>query len=158
MVDQPDPPAASSSSQLEHSEPVSSQSTQQPEASPVIAVNDRIELLEKARTFLNSPQVRHEDHAAKRRFLADKGLNEHEISSLLQELVCFFALAMLFDVVTAADLASTSSARPSANIPATAPVQPSRPPTRSSTYIQLGSWGLCCATGRILRALIPSYG
>ncbi|EPS94305.1 hypothetical protein FOMPIDRAFT_1033410 [Fomitopsis schrenkii] len=55
-------------------------------ASDALAVNDRAELLEKARAFLNSPQVRNEDYAAKQSFLAEKGLNEPEIVGLLQEL------------------------------------------------------------------------
>ncbi|KAI9056505.1 hypothetical protein FKP32DRAFT_1763211 [Trametes sanguinea] len=46
---------------------------------------DRSELLQRARAFLTSPQVRHEDAAAKRRFLAEKGLTEVEIEGLLHE-------------------------------------------------------------------------
>ncbi|PSR93767.1 hypothetical protein PHLCEN_2v4662 [Hermanssonia centrifuga] len=47
---------------------------------------DRTELIDRARIFLNSPQVRYEDPSAKRRFLAEKGLNDTEIDGLLQEL------------------------------------------------------------------------
>ncbi|KAL6305817.1 hypothetical protein BKA93DRAFT_895834 [Sparassis latifolia] len=46
---------------------------------------DRTELLEKARAFLSSPQVVHEDTAAKRRFLAEKGLSDAEVDGLLRE-------------------------------------------------------------------------
>ncbi|ETW84155.1 hypothetical protein HETIRDRAFT_472617 [Heterobasidion irregulare TC 32-1] len=49
-------------------------------------VSERSDLLERARVFLASPQVRHEDVSAKRRFLVDKGLSETEIITLLQEL------------------------------------------------------------------------
>ncbi|KAI0335652.1 hypothetical protein GY45DRAFT_1267998 [Cubamyces sp. BRFM 1775] len=48
-------------------------------------VDDRSELLQRARSFLNSPQVRHEDISAKRQFLVEKGLREAEIEGLLQE-------------------------------------------------------------------------
>ena len=54
-------------------------------ASP--APTERAELLQRARAFLTSPQVQHEDVAAKRRFLADKGLTDAEIESLLYEVV-----------------------------------------------------------------------
>ncbi|KAH9948389.1 hypothetical protein B0H21DRAFT_707808 [Amylocystis lapponica] len=47
---------------------------------------NREELLEKARAFLHSPQVQHEDAIAKRRFLTEKGLSQVEIDGLLQEL------------------------------------------------------------------------
>ncbi|KAI0340943.1 hypothetical protein BDW22DRAFT_1430589 [Trametopsis cervina] len=46
---------------------------------------DRTHLVQTARTFLNSPQVRYEGIAAKREFLAQKGLNGLEIEQLLQE-------------------------------------------------------------------------
>ncbi len=48
---------------------------------------DRTDLVEKARTFLHSPQVRSEDNAAKRKFLVEKGLTDVEIEGLLRELV-----------------------------------------------------------------------
>ncbi|KAH9850768.1 hypothetical protein C2E23DRAFT_887106 [Lenzites betulinus] len=46
---------------------------------------DRTDLLERARAFLSSPQVRHEDLISKRRFLVEKGLTEGEIEGLLHE-------------------------------------------------------------------------
>lgn len=159
MVDQQaDPPAASSSTQPGQSEPTSPQAVPQPDASPglVSVVGERTELLEKARAFLNSPQVRHEDYAAKRRFLEDKGLDEPEIDGLLKELVYPSMSAMLLDVVTRADLASTSPAHPSTNIPAATAISPPRPSTGSGEDIQLGSWGVCCAAGHLLRALSSS--
>ena len=54
---------------------------------PTPAPTDRAELLSRARAFLTTPQVQHEDTAAKRRFLADKGLTEREIDGLLYETV-----------------------------------------------------------------------
>ncbi|KAJ7228365.1 hypothetical protein GGX14DRAFT_538652 [Mycena pura] len=47
---------------------------------------DRTDLLAKARAFLHQPQVQREDLASKRRFLADKGLNEVEVEGLLREM------------------------------------------------------------------------
>lgn len=52
-----------------------------------LAKNERQELIDKARAFLVSPQVRNEDIPAKRRFLAEKGLTDVEIDRLIQELV-----------------------------------------------------------------------
>lgn len=47
---------------------------------------DRSQALSQARAFLVSPQVIHQSLAAKRHFLAQKGLSEHEITSLLQQM------------------------------------------------------------------------
>ncbi|KAG6878582.1 hypothetical protein C0993_003037 [Termitomyces sp. T159_Od127] len=52
-------------------------------------VTDRSELLSRARGFLQSPQIMHQDAAAKRRFLLEKGLNENEIDGLLSEIRFF---------------------------------------------------------------------
>lgn len=49
--------------------------------------DDRSTLLERARAFLTSPQLRYEEPAEKRRFLAEKGLNAVEIEGLMRELV-----------------------------------------------------------------------
>ncbi|KAI9467163.1 hypothetical protein BJY52DRAFT_1111800 [Lactarius psammicola] len=49
-------------------------------------VSDRSELLDRARHFLSSPQVIHQDHESKRRFLTDKGLTDGEIQLLLREI------------------------------------------------------------------------
>ena len=48
---------------------------------------DRSELLDRARHFLGSPQVTHQDYESKRRFLAEKGLEDGEIQLLLSEMV-----------------------------------------------------------------------
>ncbi|KAI5119764.1 hypothetical protein M0805_004096 [Coniferiporia weirii] len=47
---------------------------------------DRRALLDHARVFLTSPHVVHEHPAAKRRFLAEKGLHDAEIETLMREL------------------------------------------------------------------------
>ena len=52
-------------------------------------LEDRSGLLERARIFLNSPQVRYEEPVEKRKFLVEKGLNEEEIEGLMRELVRF---------------------------------------------------------------------
>lgn len=44
---------------------------------------DRAELIARARSFLASPQVAHQDLLAKRSFLVEKGLNDGEINTLL---------------------------------------------------------------------------
>ncbi|PPQ67821.1 hypothetical protein CVT26_007068 [Gymnopilus dilepis] len=54
------------------------------QSSPQSQAADRAELLARARTFLASPQVQHQDIAAKRAFLTDKGLQESEIDELLR--------------------------------------------------------------------------
>ncbi|THH03309.1 hypothetical protein EW145_g6359 [Phellinidium pouzarii] len=43
-------------------------------------------LLDRARVFLTSPHIVHEPPESKRRFLAEKGLNNEEIESLMREL------------------------------------------------------------------------
>jgi len=72
---------------------MTSSSNQSPETSPGAVVNapvsqpdNRAELIERARSFLISPQIRHEDVFAKRRFLVEKGLSDPEIAGLLQGL------------------------------------------------------------------------
>jgi hypothetical protein len=48
---------------------------------------NRSELLDRARHFLSSPQVLHQDYESKRRFLAEKGLSNDEVQLLLHEMV-----------------------------------------------------------------------
>lgn len=72
-------------------------STQPPEPRPVSEPtsqsvtqdqpNDRSELLARARSFLASPQVQHQDMLAKHAFLVEKGLHESEIADLLRSQV-----------------------------------------------------------------------
>lgn len=49
--------------------------------------NNRGELISKARAFLHSPQIQGQEIPEKRRFLAEKGLNDNEINGLLYEFV-----------------------------------------------------------------------
>jgi len=54
---------------------------------------DRSDLLAKARSFLASPQVQHQDIKARRAFLVEKGLNDAEIEELLRTIVmCLYFL------------------------------------------------------------------
>ncbi|KAK0206758.1 hypothetical protein DFS33DRAFT_617194 [Desarmillaria ectypa] len=52
----------------------------------VNSVDDRAQLVSRARSFLWSPSIQQQDIFSKRRFLLDKGLNEVEIEGLLREL------------------------------------------------------------------------
>jgi hypothetical protein len=72
------PPPNSSS---EHASSPSSSPT------PPTPTPDRSELLDRARLFLSSPQVTHQDYESKRRFLTEKGLADGEIRLLLREMV-----------------------------------------------------------------------
>lgn len=49
---------------------------------------DRALLIEQARSFLLSPEIRNEDEASKRKFLAEKGLSGDEIDKMILEAVC----------------------------------------------------------------------
>ncbi|PPQ63409.1 hypothetical protein CVT24_004919 [Panaeolus cyanescens] len=61
------------------------QTSPTPASAPTLTpAENRAELLSKARAFLASPQVQHQDIAAKRRFLIEKGLNGTDIDNLLQ--------------------------------------------------------------------------
>jgi Pex14 N-terminal domain len=51
----------------------------------VSTLQDRTELLARARTFLNSPQILNQNANAKREFLSEKGLTEPEIERLIRE-------------------------------------------------------------------------
>ena len=48
-------------------------------------MSDRDEIVARARAFLNSPQIRYQDDEAKHKFLAEKGLSDVEIQTLLNE-------------------------------------------------------------------------
>lgn len=77
-------PPPEPSSKPDTSSPSESQS---PGTLPTSPLENRAELLNRARSFLMSPQIPHEDIIAKRRFLVEKGLSDAEIAGLLQELV-----------------------------------------------------------------------
>ena len=75
-------------SRPEPSEPNPSVDAQSlPAATTVPTEEGHSQLLEKARAFLASPQVRHDDPEVSRKFLSEKGLNDEEINSLMKELV-----------------------------------------------------------------------
>ncbi|RPD80921.1 hypothetical protein L226DRAFT_432864, partial [Lentinus tigrinus ALCF2SS1-7] len=87
MADE-DKTAAQSPPPAPATEPAAESSPDLPPAQsdpPPPASTDRTELIQRARAFLTSPQVRHEDATAKRRFLAEKGLTDAEIEGLLYE-------------------------------------------------------------------------
>ena len=64
-------------------------SAEPPETTPSSSPpTPREELMSRARSFLHSPQIQHEDANSKHRFLAEKGLTDSEIDVLLRELVC----------------------------------------------------------------------
>lgn len=62
------------------------------------SVEDRPQLIARARTFLTSPAVQYQDIHAKRRFLLDKGLSEPEIEAMLREMVGVLIQARIFIV------------------------------------------------------------
>jgi hypothetical protein len=51
---------------------------------------ERAELVARARTFLESPQVAHQNVDVQRKFLVEKGLHDAEIDSLLKDIVSFY--------------------------------------------------------------------
>jgi hypothetical protein len=57
--------------------------------------SDRSQLVSRARAFLTSPQVAHEDVPSKRAFLVAKGLAAPEIEQLLAEVVSLFPLRLV---------------------------------------------------------------
>lgn len=83
---QPSKPSEPAPSPTQNEAPRPPQINSDVQVTPEV-VSDRAQLLERARNFLHSPQVRNEDNSAKYRFLAEKGLNEVEIRGLLHELV-----------------------------------------------------------------------
>ena len=67
--------------------PDSSSSHERTSTSSLTPTPHRSELLDRARHFLSSPQVIHQDHESKRRFLSEKGLSDGEVQLLLREMV-----------------------------------------------------------------------
>ena len=84
-------PGESSTSGLSEPHAASSVSSEQAAPSqvglPSTSTGDREDLLSKARAFLRSPQIQYQDVAAKRQFLAAKGVAEPDIEALLREQV-----------------------------------------------------------------------
>ncbi|KAF8913779.1 hypothetical protein CPB84DRAFT_1840577 [Gymnopilus junonius] len=90
-VKKEDTPPLSKESTAQSSSPDKQSDTSQPsesqhvsESTPHSPPDDRSELLARARSFLASPQVQHQDTAAKRAFLVEKGLHDSEIEDLLR--------------------------------------------------------------------------
>jgi Pex14 N-terminal domain len=108
---QPSTPSSSSSDVRDARSPENNTS------SPVSQPENRAELIERARSFLASPQIRHEDLSAKRRFLAEKGLSDAEIAGLLQELVYIpsFSIPNFASNINVG-VASSSAACPTTNL------------------------------------------
>ena len=72
------------------SEATTSPDQVQPTPAPSVAEPDpesRQDILSRAQAFLTSPQIRDQDDAAKRKFLAEKGLTPAEVDYLLQGIV-----------------------------------------------------------------------
>lgn len=55
---------------------------------PSGSIDSRNELIARARSFLNSPQIHYQDDTSKRAFLMEKGLTETETANLMRERVC----------------------------------------------------------------------
>lgn len=111
-------------------------------ALPPPSVNNaenRAELIERARGFLSSTQIRYEGVAAKRHFLADKGLSDAEIADLIRETVgphCVF----LSGVSSKVD--ATGSVRPSTDIPSASSLQPACITCWLRSDYEMGCWRL----------------
>jgi hypothetical protein len=106
----------------------------QPQQSPpplTHPVEDRLALLSRARVFLASPQVQHQNLPAKRAFLAEKGLNETEIDSLLREVVSSLSPSYRFSV----NLRGYTQPAPALNIP---PRTYPQPPPSNLPVLLLG--------------------
>lgn len=94
---QPNDNAQQNATQISQSSPPHPQSentpssSSTPETTPTSTLTststDHADLLSKARAFLHSPQLVHEDLLAKRAFLLDKGLHPSDVDTLLRELV-----------------------------------------------------------------------
>lgn len=67
--------------------PPEAQGVEQQTESNQSPVKSRANLIARARSFLASPQVRHQDLVAKRAFLVEKGLSDLEIEKLLFNIV-----------------------------------------------------------------------
>lgn len=91
-------PSSSGTAQAE--QPPQTTDTTVVQAPPAPTVEDRSELLQRAKAFLTSPQVLQEDITAKRRFLTEKGLSDVEVEVLLRETVRVFCTMLSSRVLT----------------------------------------------------------
>lgn len=114
------------------------------------AVEDRSELVQRARAFLTSPQVQYEDLAAKRRFLLDKGLNDAEVEALLRDVVRMRSMSCKACYEADSDAAATSTSNSATNISAASAVQPAEATRGHIQDCNLGSGRVCCPALGIL--------
>ena len=146
MADDKDTPGRSGEQPEQPAQPTSSVETPNTPTSQPSQPEDRSELLERARTFLRSPQVVHEDAFAKRKFLAQKGLNDGEVETLIQELVSDIVLhpaSCSHGVLASSD--ATTDVSPTSTVKHTQPVD------RCAPNNQLGCWWLDCPAIGLLR-------
>lgn len=106
---------------------------------PPSANDNRTELVERARGFLSSPQIRYEGVAAKRHFLADKGLSDAEIADLIRETV---GPHYMFLSGVSSKVDATGSVRPSTDIPTASSLQPARIACWPCSDYEMGCRGL----------------
>ena len=108
---------------------------------------DRSDLLAKARLFLASPQVQHQDINAKRAFLIEKGLNDTEIAELLRTIVCVYIPSHLhyFTLLLACAIAIHSSE----NLSPAASLKFAYSPSWSSALVLMVNWWFCGASPSI---------
>ena len=124
-VSQSEPPATNETQIIPPSEQAS--------LVPTTPVSNRSELLDRARLFLNSPQVIHQGHESKRRFLTEKGLTDGEIQLLLREMVSRVAYPHGLYLARASSPAVSTSPRAASHVPRATSVPLARP---SCGYLQ----------------------
>jgi hypothetical protein len=164
--DNSQPSAAPSESEpLSTDTPPANSSSDHASSSPTpTPASNRAELLDRARHFLSSPQVIHQDYESKRRFLTEKGLEDGEIQLLLSEMVrpvhAFpnpkHSMVMLRSEKA---FAVAVARRATADVPRTSPVPSARPPRRHLQGVVMASGGLHGPALHLLRASrsLPSH-
>ena len=121
------------------------------------SVSNRSELLDKARHFLTSHQVIHQDHESKRRFLTDKGLTDGEIQLLLREMVRrVVSSAQSFTQVVLSSQALATPTRAAPHVPRPTSVPPARPSCGHLQAAFVDHRGLHSPALHLLRASAPS--
>ncbi len=116
-------------------------------------VEDRTQLVHRARTFLTSPAVQHQDLFAKRRFLLDKGLNEPEIEGLLRELVGVYTGRAIWSFTRPA--AATITGNTAQDLPVAAAVKSAQSPHWNIQTVLLDNGRNCGPCFRLL--CMPSH-
>lgn len=120
-------PSSSGPAQAEQPSQITTATVAQAPAAPT--VEDRSELLQRAKAFLTSPQVLQEDITAKRRFLTEKGLSDVEVEALLRETARVSCTMLSFRVLTA-NAAASGTCDSTAHVPPTSLVKPAQPARR----------------------------